>query len=445
MVEIAEIKDKDSLEAWLKGMPREFAATIATRAALRVLPFYWNWTVVSRHAKSQAVLMLSAFRCSLIALSFDRVPKSAAKVAIESYGQDVALARAYANEEHPYEHRKGALYPSFSGEVLVSTLMFAFDFGEPSSTLQSALSFSVNGLSGFGSSVPFREVLLDCRALEQGKNLREMSLWSSGDATEILWKDLKQRVMSEDNWQRGDQGFWVDWYDQMLDPITYPPNWALLEQVALIPDEIWEDGPEAVSAEIAELQSDFRALSEGASTSAAPALGTVPPQVVAETKGAMERNRRELPTTFDAISALILCEIERLQAKNYTSDLDQGECLRQIGVLVSLHDAIEGLRRNLPSTGPVSEQNAEESVSLVRLYYNELSSLPREKVDAVKEGVWDATVATGQFGLVGALSGIGIYYGLPATAAMTAAAYCVAPQKAGEILAAAKELLPIKS
>jgi hypothetical protein len=49
--------------------------------------------------------------------------------------------------------------------------------------------------------------------------------------------------------------FWAKWYDRAIagDPLP----WDLQEQIALIPNEIWEAGPEAVAAEIARIEAEF--------------------------------------------------------------------------------------------------------------------------------------------------------------------------------------------
>jgi hypothetical protein len=54
---------------------------------------------------------------------------------------------------------------------------------------------------------------------------------------------------------RGPWAFWATWYDRAMagDPLP----WDLQEQIALIPNEIWETGPEAVAKEIERIEAEF--------------------------------------------------------------------------------------------------------------------------------------------------------------------------------------------
>ncbi len=64
-------------------------------------------------------------------------------------------------------------------------------------------------------------------------------------------------------WQGGNPehwSFWLRWWDGVLSGKQLP--WDLQEKVALIPNEIWQQGAEAVSARIALIQEKFRLRSE---------------------------------------------------------------------------------------------------------------------------------------------------------------------------------------
>jgi hypothetical protein len=51
-------------------------------------------------------------------------------------------------------------------------------------------------------------------------------------------------------------GFWRRWYDGML--AGQPLPWDLQEQVALLPDDIWQAGPEAVAERIAAIEKELQ-------------------------------------------------------------------------------------------------------------------------------------------------------------------------------------------
>jgi hypothetical protein len=158
----------------------------------------------------------------------------------------------------------------------------------------------------------------------------------------------------------------------------------------------------------------------------------------------MQQNRTMLPPTFDAIEGLILLEIERLQRLNYKDDLDQAETHRQIHILITLYEAICALRDQLPETGPVTEEQAKKSVSLVRLYAGKVADLPRTKADEVIDGAWSTGRGIFQAGLIGTTTVIGVAYGLPALAGVTIGAMVFAPKNAADLVKAARETLSPK-
>ena len=60
-MDVSEIVDPDSLEAWLNSLPRgtdaekaeahRWAVLIAHRAAMRVLPLFWHWSLTNEARK----------------------------------------------------------------------------------------------------------------------------------------------------------------------------------------------------------------------------------------------------------------------------------------------------------------------------------------------------------------------------------------------------------
>ncbi len=244
MVEISEIWEGDSLEAWLNDQQREFATVIASRSALRVLPLYWKWSL-SDVAKEADATALQALRANFIAAVACKSATAAIKEASVDVTASFASSASYASSASGFA----------SASVSSSSASFASGFAASSSAFAAS--------SGFAAV--WENIRQDCADLEVGQDLLSTQLWSDENPLADLWTDLRPKILSTENWQPGDWQFWVEWYEQMLDPVSNPPNWELLEQVALIDPDIWNAGPEAVSAAIAAIQLGFaeRALATG--------------------------------------------------------------------------------------------------------------------------------------------------------------------------------------
>ena len=73
MVEIADVKDSKSLQAWLNGFSddkeerRKAAVAIAVRAALRVLPIAWLW-FSSKEQLQRDLTAMPVLRSALFAM-----------------------------------------------------------------------------------------------------------------------------------------------------------------------------------------------------------------------------------------------------------------------------------------------------------------------------------------------------------------------------------------
>src|SRR6056297_13668 len=69
-----DITDRESLEAWLEDQPREVAVWIASRAAARVLPLWWDWVQTEGWAKQEIFTPLTALRQLLISCVYANMP-----------------------------------------------------------------------------------------------------------------------------------------------------------------------------------------------------------------------------------------------------------------------------------------------------------------------------------------------------------------------------------
>jgi hypothetical protein len=382
-MDIDGIKDKESLEAWLKTRPREEAVAIAHRAALRVFPLFGR-AMGEGWAHDRDLTSPVILRTSLLSGFVLKYPD------LEIRQSDPAIrSAAYA-----------------------------------------AASRSIN--------VVWRAVRADASRLVRGDEIIYSPLWPDSTPDWFTQADRETRATWAKNLEHWD--FWIRWWDAAI--AGRPLDWDLQRDIALqIPGDVWEKGPGPVAEAIRKIEARHSTPAESEVQQELRKLPPAPSERISTVQTAMVANRQSLPPTFDAIEGLILLEIERLQRRNFVDELDRLESLRQIGVFLSLLEAICGLRKALPETGPVTEQDAAKSEKLMRVYANKFAELPLAKADEVVEGVWDTAKGTVQAGLILGTTGLALSYGLPALAGVTVGAMVFAPGRTADIVKAAKEAL----
>lgn len=409
----------------LRSYPREAAELVALRAALRAFPHYAELqsdffetgdppalTTALRILLTSCAYLLGNERSLAPALERSITTPSAfigcpAKTAIAAAGQ--ALLDGYAEDAAKAVDRAawsaGGNRSGIAPEVAVRDETF----------LQSAS----QDLVWFASGI----------------DLRASGLWSGPPPD--LWSSAADRAIQNLTRETGDpNSFWHRWWRGAVSGEWL--DWNLQREVALIPDAIWQQGPKAVAAAIAEIEARYTPrydLHEELAKLPRPAQ-----QVVVAVQQAMQHNREALPPTFDAIQGLIALEIERLLKRNYTDDLDQQECQRQISVYLALYDAVCALRDNLPTAGPVTLEQAATSEGLLQLYWNKIKQLPREKADEVVEGIWGTAKGAMKLGLIGTSIAMANSYGIRPDVAAALAGLVFAPKNVGDVINAARGL-----
>jgi hypothetical protein len=244
MPEIEEIRDRISLRDWLIDWPREngldedaaraVAVTIAYRAAMRVLPMWWDWTLTDS-ARKLELTALPVLRCNLISGISALVPTPEIKR---------ARARASSAVETSVATASGTVSPSYAAEASTSTS--ASVTASAASATASAARASARASAKASDAAFWEEIRTDCERIAGKQNVYATALWGNQRKPfEDYWAKIK------DNATAPEWAFWIKWYDDAL--AGTPPNWKMLEQIALIESEVWEEGAEAVAAKIAQL------------------------------------------------------------------------------------------------------------------------------------------------------------------------------------------------
>lgn len=423
MIDISEIKDRDSLQSWLTDWSREnrldedaaqaAAVTVAHRAAMRELPLCWARTSKVR-ALRVGLPELSVLRCCLTS-----------GVAGERLTPEIRLAAHFA----VVRYTGATPFTAASRAALAAANVVDAAFAGAASSAASAVGAAFSAAETIDASGFLTCIQNDCRALSEGGDVFATPLWhDQAPPYARQWQEVKAQATGPE-W-----AFWIKWYDDALAGRT--PDWTLLEQIALIDNAVWEAGPQAIAREIEKLRAVRPESSNLELDARLRAMSPAPQATVAGVRQAMERNRRELPPTYEAIESLILLELERQQKRN-----DRDDAKYQIRIYVTLYEAIVQMRQAVPAAGAVTEPQAAQTEKLWRLYSRKMADLPRQKADEVVQGIWETGTGAVQFGLIGWSAYVAALLGLPVNAGVAVGALCFAPKKAGTIIKSAKDLL----
>jgi hypothetical protein len=280
---------------------------------------------------------------------------------------------------------------------------------------------------------------MDCAALEAGGDPFALPLWD-GPAPESI-ADAWARTREE--WAKAGGpvwAFWTQFYENAL--LGRPQDWPLLHDIALIPAEDWQGGPDRVHP-IIEGMLKRRAdqeIGKGEVAQDLASLPAAPRSTIQQVQAALSLNRVALPPTFEAVEGFIALEIARLQSRNHQSDDEAEEARRMIRTLSFLAEAVLQMRAAVPADGPAGEGQATHVEGLARLYMKKLGELPRIKADEVVEGIWSAGKGVCQIGLIGCSATLMVAFGLPALASVAAATLVIAPKLGSEAIKGAIEL-----
>lgn len=290
MVEIGDIKDRDSLKEWLEDRSKEECIQIATRAALRVLPLFWEWSL-TEPAQKHRITALPVLRCLLIS-------RLAGKGIDETQADANVAAGAVADPSVVY--KEIAHLAAIAAYTSARVTLYAGDIAKEAAT---AVIVAARAAGKEANIIGLTKS--DCKALiDLEIKLEGLPLWHElENPLQSIWQAVKTGASEQPEiW-----AYWVKWYEDILAGNT--PYWPLEQSIALIENEVWKAGPEAVADVIKRLQeqdyllheaSAIRAESERLTKGIADAetrSHNNPPELV----DAPEPMRREITFIWDQI------------------------------------------------------------------------------------------------------------------------------------------------
>jgi hypothetical protein len=250
----ARIRNREDLERWLRGKPREQAVAFAARAAARVLPLLASG-IDARGPRRFADLTLATAR----ATSFARVAAvypnrakdlraAAARAAAAAYAARAADAAAYA--ARAADAAAYAAYAAGAAAAAAADAAYAAYAADAADAAAEAAAEAADAV--------WFHVQADARILEGSgvAALIEMPLWKAPlpDWAAENWTRLKAGLREQDRW-----GFWIAWYEAVL---AGHPLWPELDaktredldlRICLIDDDVWAEGPAVVNAKIEQM------------------------------------------------------------------------------------------------------------------------------------------------------------------------------------------------
>ena len=403
MVKVSEITDRVSLKSWLLDRPEDetkvFAITIAYRAAMRVLPAYWAWVETSGFAKERDLTALPVLRCSLISGVARKMPTPEIKIA-STVAAELATATAASSE-----------FASVAAADSAFASVAAAESAASPAAESAASSVTASTVADSAAAVLWKQIWNDCEALQNKYTLLAIPLWN-GDENPFQkdWDAVRQSLpivspARPEETARGavpvDWSFWIKWYRDALE--GREPDWEMLEEIALIPDEDWEKGPEHINNQVIAGIVEKYAKKEKADTSIPD---TTTPSG-AEKKSISQKvaaNREALALSIAGVLEQIKEYRERIRKLN-SLEPEYKEGL--LDFLDRLSKQLSDLLGELPDEGEVVSE--EKSAKLV-LWWREYKVMFGGKAKAyiTPDNIAEATVPAG---IILGCTGIGAIFG----------------------------------
>lgn len=263
-MEVSEIKDRDSFEAWLEDKPIEWAQVIAARIALRAAPMAWAVAALpdERLAKDHSNnLILSTFRACCISSAGRKHPVDD----IRDAAADAANAAGAAADAAYAAYAANAAVDSVAYASVNAAFIAALAADAADAVNANTAAFAVANAASADVATNWEVIRADCAWLEavaegnyddsvtKAQALSNEPLWMKLAAPETLPGELKQKFhdFSESELaQTTSFGLITDWYRSVLQGkkgfLT-----SSEKKIALMPKEDWEGDPVEVMDRVA--------------------------------------------------------------------------------------------------------------------------------------------------------------------------------------------------
>ncbi|SFJ53748.1 hypothetical protein [Jannaschia pohangensis] len=448
MVEISEIVDRDSLQAWLEALPseteaekadyRRIAVTIAVRAALRVMPLWWQAVAQNLQLQRKGLTPLFTLRCLLISSVSTVRPTgdissaaSSAFAAADPVGGAAFLVAGLV----PAHAVDAAAAAARSADTAAARRSAAAD---TAAAARSAAAASTAAARSAADAI-WPVLRADCEALVGGGKMASQPLWPDEGPLRQTWQDVRNHLAQSG--QTGIWAFWTDWYDCILDPKGQEPNWDMLEEIALIPPDTWDAGPDVALPVINAIWERYKNQLPFDLDTELERQPRATKTEIQRVQTAVVENRQLIPPTIDALQQFIVLEIERWQQNNFLNAEQPDLCRKQIATYVTMSEALTRISALVPEEGGPSDADAEELVSLGKLYLEKLKALPRDKADEVIEKVWSTGGNVVDLGLVAGSTALLFQMGIPVQHGVIVASLAFARKNVAQMISAANDYL----
>lgn len=314
-----DIRDRNSLEAWLiarpEGVRSSEAVAIAQRAALRAFPM-WSGDLEEEWAQEAEMTALPILRLHLTAGVTRRFPTQKFKAADDAFG-----VNAVTRSNYPHSNFAGRAASTVAEATDASNFPSSMRFPGSGAKVAVAVVRAVDAAAHASRAFDridyadfWRSIRADATEVEVGSDLAMLPLWSVAPINAFSKYDAKARAI----WARDPEtwSFWTRWWDGVLSGNQL--DWELQKQVALIPDAIWEQGPKAVAQAIREIEERFDLRQQvSALRGKLEALTTA----LAQQASAHHRSHNNPPELIDA-PAQIMVQVNTLVATLRETELE---------------------------------------------------------------------------------------------------------------------------